>query len=277
MKYNNNEKKNLYYQTNKIAGLIDRFEYALAKKIVLELLEKYPEDYVLKKQLSRILIFERNYEQARLILESLEEKYIFKKLVKLYIKLNDEEKLFDFYNKYYIDENKVDFKHLDSNYYQVQMYLKNKFDKLYNPNLDEISYFERQLINYDEKIAIEHIKQSHYLNNVEKSTFSEEIDIDFLFYQIKEYIVKNMNKGLLKRPNIDNYLFYYPHCGRSSENIICDYIEVCTFTNTSNILTMYPNNHLKNMDICNLRELQSEKTIVKVKSGLERFQSRYSK
>lgn len=121
MKYNTN-KKNLYYQTNKIAGLIDKFEYTLAKKIVLELLEKYPEDYVLKKQFSRILTAEKDYEQSKLILESLGEERVFKKLIALYIKLNEEEKLFDFYNKYYIDENKVDLKYLDSNYYLIQMY-----------------------------------------------------------------------------------------------------------------------------------------------------------
>ena len=133
MKCNDNKKK-LFYQTKQVIELIDKFEINLAKKILLELLEKYPEDYVLKKQFSRVLTYEKDYEYSKLILESLEEKYVFKKLVALYIKLNDEEKLFDFYNKYYIDDSKVDFKNLDYKYYQVQMYLKNKFDKSYNPN-----------------------------------------------------------------------------------------------------------------------------------------------
>lgn len=276
MKYNTN-KKNLYYQTNKIAGLIDKFEYTLAKKIVLELLEKYPEDYVLKKQFSRILTAEKDYEQSKLILESLGEERVFKKLIALYIKLNEEEKLFDFYNKYYIDENKVDLKYLDSNYYLIQMYLKNKFDKSYSPNLEELSYFERQLIAYEEEKALDHIKQNHYLNNIEKSMFSKEIDISFLFKQVKEYIKENVDKSSLKGPTVDSYLFYYPDCGIKKQGGNSDYFEVRAFTNTNNILTMYPNDFLKNMDICNLKELQEEKTMIKVKSGLERFQSRYNK
>lgn len=277
MKYNNNEKKNLYYQTNKIAGLIDRFEYALAKKIVLELLEKYPEDYVLKKQLSRIFTYEKDYEQSKLLLESLDEERVFKKLIALYIKLNDEEKLFEFYNKYYSEENKVNLKYLNSNYYLVQMYLKNKFDESYIPNLNELGYFERQLISYDEELAINHIKQNHYLNDIGKSMFSEEIDIDFLFKQVKEYIKENIDKSSLKGPTVDSYLFYYPSCGIKKEGGNSNYFEVCTFTNTDNILTMYPNNYLKNKDICYLKEKEEEKTFIKVKSGLERFQSRYSK
>lgn len=276
MKYNTN-KKNLYYQTNKIAGLIDKSEYTLAKKIVLELLEKYPEDYVLKKQFSRILTAEKDYEQSKLILESLGEERVFKKLIALYIKLNEEEKLFDFYNKYYIDENKVDLKYLDSNYYLIQMYLKNKFDKSYSPNLEELSYFERQLIAYEEEKALDHIKQNHYLNNIEKSMFSKEIDISFLFKQVKEYIKENVDKSSLKGPTVDSYLFYYPDCGIKKQGGNSDYFEVRAFTNTNNILTMYPNDFLKNMDICNLKELQEEKTMIKVKSGLERFQSRYNK
>ena len=276
MKCNDNKKK-LFYQTKQVIELIDKFEINLAKKILLELLEKYPEDYVLKKQFSRVLTYEKDYEYSKLILESLEEKYVFKKLVALYIKLNDEEKLFDFYNKYYIDDSKVDFKNLDYKYYQVQMYLKNKFDKSYNPNLDKLNYFEHQLISYNEKIAIDNIKKKHYLKNIGNSMFSKEIDIDFLFSQAREYIIKNIDKSSIKGPNVDSYLFYYPHCGISFEDSICDYIEVCTFTNTNNIFTMYPSNYLKNLDICYIKDEKEEKSVVKVKSGLERFQARYSK
>lgn len=59
MKYNDNNNY-LYYQSKHVAELIDNLKVNLAKKIVLELLEKYPEDYVLKKQISRILTFEKN-------------------------------------------------------------------------------------------------------------------------------------------------------------------------------------------------------------------------
>lgn len=107
--------------------------------------------------------------------------------------------------------------------------------------------------------------------------FSKEIDISFLFKQVKEYIKENVDKSSLKGPTVDSYLFYYPDCGIKKQGGNSDYFEVRAFTNTNNILTMYPNDFLKNMDICNLKELQEEKTMIKVKSGLERFQSRYNK
>ena len=74
---------NLSEQSKKITELINNGQIRLAREIVLELMNKYPKDEILKVQFARINILEKNYEEALIILEQLNEKKVFLKLVSL--------------------------------------------------------------------------------------------------------------------------------------------------------------------------------------------------
>lgn len=63
------------YQFKKVSELVENRRFALAKKIILELLVDYPNDFRLKKLLSRIYIFERDYQSAKQVLETMNIQY----------------------------------------------------------------------------------------------------------------------------------------------------------------------------------------------------------
>lgn len=274
--YNNHSKRGyIAYMTNKINELIVDGKFNVAKKMILELLPNYPYDYGLKVQFSMILILEKKYEEAKMVLEELSENHVFNRLAQLYIKLNDDDKLYQLYNKYYKND------HLDARYYdsvdynRLKIYLRKKYDSNYLLDVSNALYSEKQIYNYSIQRAIQHIKSQHsFDSSFDKPKFYEYINITSLFFGIKEYIESNKDKANLRDNITESYLFKFLNCGEQSK-INYDYLEVITLINSSNIITMYPTKCLSFGDICCLRDEKEGK--VKIKSGLERFQNKYGR
>lgn len=265
------------FQTIKVSELLDSGKINLAKKIIFELLKYYPYDVMVNIQLATILIFEKEYETAKTVLEGLPEEYVFNKLANLYIKLGEDDKLFELYNRYYKEGVVDEFDYDSLSYNRLKIYLRKKYDPNYHLDITSIIYSDSQIFDYNDDRAINHIKKHHSFNSIDdKGKFSDYIDIDSLFYDIKGSIDNNKNKSNLKRNVIDNYLFYLPNCGFQNE-VACNYVEVITLINSPNIITMYPAKFLGYGEVCYLDEKKEEKAPVKVKTGLERFQSKYGK
>lgn len=263
------------FQTAKVGLLLDSGKISLAKKMIYELLKDYPYDTIVNIQLSTILIFEKEYEKAKIVLEGLPEEYVFNKLASLYIKLGEEDKLFELYNKYYKVGAVDELKYSSISYNRLKIYLRKKYDFNYQLDITSIVYSNFQIFNYDDDRAIDHIKKYHSFNSDgDKGKFFDYIDIDSLFYDIKEYIDNNRDKSNLKKNVTDNYLFHLPNCGFQND-IVCNHVEVVSLINSSDIITMYPSKLLGYGDVCYLNEKKEDKVPVKVKSGLERFKSRY--
>lgn len=261
------------YQTQKVDELLLEGKIALGKKIILELLQDYPEDYILLKEFSRVLIAEGKYEEAKLVLQKLPEEKVYKKLVALNIKLGNEEELERLYTKYFIDPY---YREANSRTYQLQrLYLYSKFNPSYCP-YDELGYAEKQFFNYDEEEALTHIEKIHS-NNLKPgiSQFYPNINIRELFYRVKEAIQQHPENAILHDNRMDRYFIYCPNCGTSKDNNSSSYIQVETLIGSPRIITMYPISLKKAYkDAIKLSEEASKKP-VKVKSGLERFYARY--
>lgn len=272
------------YQTKKINELIENRRIALAKKLALELLSDYSYDTQLLKALSRIYMIERDYENAIRILESIDETCIYKRLVSIYLKLNDEEKLYELYQKYFCDDSILD---EQSEYNESSRRFKIYLEKRFNPSFDidiyKLSYFEKQIYDYDETRAINHIEKHHCskyskaFNDDVKSIFNEDIDIIELFNKVKKSISNNSEKGNLGKGAGETYYFAYRNCGLRNDNgdlINSDTIKVCTLIGTNQIVSMYPNKEVNVLELCSL-ESQNVQSKIKVKTGMERFNSRY--
>lgn len=184
------------------------------------------------------------------------------------------------YKKYYSDDLILDeTKGYDETIRRIKIYLENKFNPDFKVDIEKLSYFERQIYDYSEEAAIKHIMENHYNNcNDFKSIFYNTINIEELFYKLKNNIFNNIEKGTLHKNVSENYIFYYPKCGmqigETKRIVYPDTLKVCTLLGTNQIITMYPYNILNNNDICYFKEKENISKI-KVKSGLERFNSRY--
>lgn len=106
------------------------------------------------------------------------------------------------------------------------------------------SYMLLQLANYIEEEALYDIIQSHTKEGIhyedsiirkkEKSFFNESIDVEKLFYEMKDTLD---DKYKLKRLSIhDVYIIPYENVGSKNEN----YLRIVTNPNSNEIIAMYP-------------------------------------
>lgn len=266
------------YHVKKIEELIEDGKVLLAEKIALDLLNDYYNDLGLLKALARIYTIKHDYEKAEEILESIEEVYGYIRLAAIYMKLNEEEKLLNLYEKYYLDDSVMDEQiGYDETKRRIKLYLETKFNHFLKIEIENLSYFEKQIYNYDEVMAIDHIKRHHFEKCEGKSTFCSEIDIVELFNRVRESINENKEKGTLDKNVGEIYYFRYPECGTKYDPIKLIYtntFKVCTLLNTNKIITMYPCLEPSNAKLCYLKN-ENKSSKIKVKTGIERFNSKY--
>ncbi len=271
-------KGKMIYQSQQAYEFIQEGRYRLAKIILEDNLREYPEDTLSNYYLSLIYRREQDYETALMyLLRSGREDRIAEDFVICYLMLNQEDKVYEMYRKYYYPPYNERYQYSALNYY-----LRCKYHNLKEEEL--MKEAARQIYSYDPMLALEHIRNRHYCNHDNASQFYEDIPLEETFYQIQEFIKENPKKGILfERECVGYYLFHYPNCGIDNyinhennyiENGVCDYIMVMVNPFTLEIKTMYPTTDVFKMQICYLPKL-SEKKILS-KTGLERFQRRYS-
>lgn len=271
-------------QRSKILAFLNEGKLSLARKVILDILNQYPEEETFLKILANICIKEKDYLGAIEILKCLDEEENRVLLTSLYIKVNDQREMENFYQKYYSDELFSDqdvHEYDDSQFldYQLCLYLKKIFDFSLNLDWGKLVYLCRQIYSYDNRWAVGHI-ETHHQNKKEinKGVFDSSILIYSLFYQVQNYINLNQDKGIFDSRISDYYCFYYPNCGKNHKGKDTNYFEVVTLVNSPNIITMYPisSQVSEYRDICYLDDVNF-KRFVKVRNGLERFQDRYKK
>lgn len=97
----------------------------------------------------------------------------------------------------------------------------------------QLTYRNKQILDYDEERAIEHIIERHY-NNEDKANFNKSLDPYQLFMEAKSMLApENKVKGLSYN---DIYVIPYSNIGEYGE----EYLQVVTLPNSRNIITMYP-------------------------------------
>ena len=262
------------YRTSIISHLMDEGKFNLAKKMIDELLIIYPHDKNLILNLARYYTLIQNYEEALILLEQLGEGQSILKQTSLHIKLKNEDKVYELYQKYFNDNYRYSYKRAGYNYLFIYL------NKIYNPNfqldIEKLTYTESQIYSYSKEKALNHIKNHHYLYSYyDKSMFDSNIDIEGLFDKVSEYI-KNNNDGQMVQNIADVYDFYYPNRGKNKDHIYYNCFCVYTFVGSKDILTMYPHPEAKNRKLIYLEELMPKRK-VKTKTGLERFNDKYNK
>lgn len=139
--------------------------------------------------------------------------------------------------------------------FQIGFYLKYKLEKLSNKDINKNSYFIKQLLFYNEDETINHIKL-HLDENSQKrkhTQFLPDLDLKLIYEQIKNTIldVNPYNFSLC-----DKYIINLDFIIGKVNNEDTSTIKVITFSNTKQIITMYP---IKNRSY----EIESEKNLIK--------------
>lgn len=146
--------------------------------------------------------------------------------------------------------------------------------------IDKHDYIKSQILDYNDDLAIEHIKE-HLNPNVEdssKSYFNNNLDLEYLYWLIRNSI-NNENKV-----NIDEILeahyFAISKIGFHNGNA-CNYLKVVVVPNTNKIITMYPINDVGNgyiapLDIDYDKLFKKETCKVKRISQIDKFNKKYN-
>ena len=186
-------------------------------------------------------------------------------LAKFRLKKYDEvEKILDIFEKNY---DKYEIYQMKYEMDRLRLYIdisKGKVDVVAD------TYSKKQMLNYDKQEAINHVKDHHYYN-VRTSKFSDEIDIDKFFDEIKE----KMNKeNLIYDSVFDKYIIKYPNIGVNTDNENIHQLAVLALTDTKDIITMYPCDGSESIFV--LEELEEKpKSKVKRLSQIEKFNKKY--
>ena len=266
-------------------GRLDMFEknYANAEKLFKTLIDTEEEEYALY-QLAVLEGRQQRYANAYKLYENLLEtsqrEYALKKLIFLDIREKDYDVAYDHFqeiNNQSIKEHLID----------TMFYLKYQLGILGNADGCK-SYYCMQVINYDEKRAIEHIMNHLYENKDKRkhTQFDTNVDINELFNEVK---VKLQYEKVTSFQLNDYYLLDCDYPIGTADGIKTTKIKVVTLPNTKQIITMYPvvssdkyDNRSYNFDDIDEVDLEEtteiEKPAVKQKtrlSQIEKFNKRY--
>ena len=143
------------------------------------------------------------------------------------------------------------------------------FARKENIKREKTIYSEEQIINYNKKSAIDHIKKHHGEDSAYISYFNNNNDIEKIFNEISDYIIE-------KKPYYSGvYDVYIVHLNDikmgSIYNEKLNDISIITLPNTKNIITMYPVNKVDE----NLNDVEQEKPKTKRLSQIDKFNKKY--
>ena len=231
-----------------------------AREYFEELLNTQNRTYAML-ELGRLEASEGNNSKARKYFEKLlnaqNRTYAIIEIIFLDIK---NENYLDAYNRF--NSNSFNFSVIE--YEHLKKYLEYKLSKLDLTKCSSNDYFTSQLINYEESLALDHIKKHLDENNqkIKHTTFNENIDLKELFnyarIQIKEL-----------SPVKCTYVFkYILDCEQEISFINgtpTRYMGIIAFPHTNNIITMYPiettEKHIESIPV--YKEESNNKQLVK--------------
>lgn len=164
----------------------------------------------------------------------------------------------------------------------VDFYNKIKSGKLIFENRNVNTYLFRQIVSYNEKDFLDHVKG--HLNTFESSVdysdravFLDSFPFNEVIKEIKTLVPseKRLYPGFYE----DSYVFKYTGCGRSKNKSV-DYFKVVCFHNTNNIITIYPCKCKPNVPFIDLDYIYIDKIIsnkVKKISRIDKFNQKYNR
>lgn len=217
------------------------------------------------------------------LIEISEDYYLISKtymeLYFTYYKLNMYEEAYKLIDK--IKDKYGEFEQIEIKNFEIsEMIIKNKLG-IEQPLTYKYKYgyILSQLYNYNENDALLHVKYNHIESN-EKSSFSNKININYLY----EYIKNNLNKFEVVNINsgLDAYFFSIANLGVDySLNTVCNDLKVLVLPGTNKIVTMYPvickTNKCYQLDLDYDKLFSKEKVKIKTSKQIDKFNKKYSR
>lgn len=260
----------LEIQKKIIRDLISEGSMEEAENKIFTLLCFYPYNHFLLKELAFIYRLDGRYEDALAILEDLNEQYVFRHLLSLYIKIGDIDKIYEFYQKYFKDN--VD---LNTSDYRMLIYLRKLFEEDFKMTRNKLTYDNRQVYAYKKNDALSYMKRHYQTEDLNESViFSDKVDAFKLFDKAKRYITKNPEAGRIIGYTQERYVFYVSNVGIVDKKET-DYCIAETFVGSSDIIYFRPvwGDNLKD-DAVNLKNPKVTRKLVRIKNELEKLKER---
>jgi len=285
-----------YYDRWEFKQALDLIEInPLESKRLFEIyLQKYPEDYSAYTYYCSALVCLGEFEEAKKVFDYVEKIFIkYKKFrepqkmkffeqnilynkIKLLIYEKRYEELYEVLNSCPKD-------FITDLFYGVFFYCKKQLGLL-DPNRREPnSYLFKQIVRYEEKDFLEHIKKHLADYNMLEDKRNSSIFVpDFPIYEVIEEIKKYIPSNSRTYPGfLENvYTFKYDGCGRE-DNRLVDYFKVICFHDTQEFITICPVAAPKceNLPYIDLNYLVNNKENVKVKqlSQIEKFNKKFGR
>lgn len=283
----NKEMKFNIEKQNKIKEMIDNKQFKYARQTALKYLEEYPRDPLVKNLLGITYLIEGNLDIADACFTSClgttDARYAKYFLIKIAIERGEYELAYTYCCEIlsYTSDNltKKDIKRTMS---YIKQILGVNVDKTFSHDNYKDNYLCRQLSEYNIDETYEHIKKHQIESNDDRASFCEDIDLKQLLIETSQKI-ENMQEEYYPIRLVGNcHYFYYPNIGKSNDRV-SNYFRVITFPNSKNIITMYPIFDEEVYDAKNVVHFLDENQDftydenIRVKTGLERFKTRYKR
>lgn len=281
------------WEFDSIIKLMDTNPYK-AKREFEEYLNEYPQDYLAYAYYASTLIILQEYKEAEKMLKKAEylmnqDNHYANNFEK--VKTTNENIVFDklklltYQGKYRELINIYDYARVklrgDKDIESVLLYCQKQIGEAKQNRETGQSYIFRQILEYDEKDFLHHIKKhladfNSTLDNPNKNVFVPDFPIKDVVKEIRNNIPSD--KKLCPGFYDDIYFFKYDKCGRV-DNRLVDYIKVVCFHNTSDIITILPVEFGEYIPHVDLNYMVEEKPVkeIKRKSAIEKFNQRFKR
>ena len=247
--YGNSNEYYDYQEIGKIEKMtIINHEHALER--IEKYLEQHPKDYYGLSLYSRILVKNKRFEEARMVLDKLESQVKNDKIIsadpkKFEILLENiyiSNVHYYLYNHQYYMANTYFYKcnHYNNSdgFYNTYFYILKKLNRPELKSFYRGTYCQSQILNYNYEFMRLHI-QKHIMRESRDNNnfFVLDFPIDDILNEIKKYLVDEnaFYSGFIS----DVYYFKYDSCGKVF-NSYTDYFKVSCFHRTKDIITMLP-------------------------------------
>ncbi len=155
-------------------------------------------------------------------------------------------------------------------------FLKKQLDLLNEEDYvrGEDTYLIKQILSYDEYLAIEHIKEHQTSKSDDPLQFVERFPLEKTYYAIRAMLPTE--KKYIPDAISNSYIFKYDASGHVGSKLV-DFFEVITLLDSSDIITMYPYENKEKRDFIDITPLDSVSLNRKRVSQIDRFNQRYGK
>ena len=212
-----------------------------------------------------------DFETAETALKNALRQYkisgpIFTKLVNIYLRQGRYQEALDIVKS--LTDPKTGMVKIDSLSVVPIIVAKKRGEKL--PPRKSKSYLRRQIIEYRADEALAHIQERKRETSETVGRFSETVDVEQLFVEIKEQMT---DENRINESICDVYEIDYPNAGYDLEDNLVHKIRVIAIPNTKDILTMYPSGK---SSIKKQGNMQEQVTAPQKNKMTYRFNARYA-